>query len=90
MKRLFTYKPMRLYGEYKPGRLCTREYSTVRHVVPGRIHGGWALFWMGVIRGLYGICSQGCTYIVQAVWKGDSPLNQSALYCVCKHGSYFL
>ena len=22
---------------------------TVRHAVPGRIHGGWALFWMGVI-----------------------------------------
>ena len=25
------------------------------YAVPGRVHGGWALFWMGVITGFYGV-----------------------------------
>ena len=29
--------------------------QTCLHAVPGRVHGGWALFRMGVISGFYGI-----------------------------------
>ena len=36
--------------EYQIYKTCT-----VRHAVPGRIHGRWGLFWTGGIRGYYGI-----------------------------------
>ena len=64
------------------------KICAVRHVVQGRMHGWWALFWTGVIRGLL-LQNLDCKKSNgHAPWKTNSGIDFTTKLCISIYGEH--